>query len=154
MDILGLVREVAASLEGSHDWSSEHHVRVCSDSGPLYVVGDPVQLRQCFLNLGRNAAEAMPDGGALRVTVFSSDCGRVEVDFTDQGEGMAEDQLSRIFDPFYSTKPPGKGTGLGLAISLRIIETFYGTIHVESTEGKGSTFTVKFPVWEPDHDTK
>jgi len=72
----------------------------------------------------------------------------VGVEVEDTGPGIAKEQIGKIFDPFYSTKPPGEGTGLGLAICLRIIESYSGRILVQSEEGKGATFTVLLPVFE------
>ncbi|MFZ3207681.1 MAG: HAMP domain-containing sensor histidine kinase, partial [Geobacteraceae bacterium] len=67
----------------------------------------------------------------------------VRIDISDNGEGIAPENLVHIFDPFFSTKEPGKGTGLGLAIASRIIESFGGRITVESGQGEGSTFIVR-----------
>ena len=71
----------------------------------------------------------------------------VRVEVEDTGPGIPKEALSKIFDPFYSTKPPGEGTGLGLAICLRILESYGGRIHVQSTEGEGATFTVLLPIF-------
>ena len=78
----------------------------------------------------------------------------IEIAVSDTGKGMSPEEVNRIFDPFYTTKPPGEGTGLGLAISLRLVETFGGSIHVQSIAGQGSTFTLRLPPYEPDHDTE
>jgi len=72
----------------------------------------------------------------------------IQVDVEDTGPGIAKEAIGKIFDPFYSTKPPGEGTGLGLAICLRIIESYSGRILVQSEEGKGATFKVLLPVFE------
>jgi len=131
------------------------------------VWADPNQLKQVIVNLMLNACDAMEGAGTLAIATRrvsgpdprgpgSDETPKefIEISVSDTGRGIATSELNKIFDPFYTTKPPGKGTGLGLAISLRIIETFSGSIHVESTEGKGSTFTVKLPLWEPNHDTQ
>ena len=68
------------------------------------------------------------------------------VDITDTGHGIPEDKMEQIFNPFYTTKEPGKGTGLGLFIVRQVIEKNKGTILVKSKEGEGTTFTLKFPV--------
>jgi two-component system NtrC family sensor kinase len=78
----------------------------------------------------------------------------VEISVSDTGRGIQASALDKIFDPFYTTKPPGKGTGLGLAISLRIIESFDGHLGVKSMEGKGSTFTISLTPWDTNHDTQ
>jgi signal transduction histidine kinase len=70
----------------------------------------------------------------------------VEVEFTDTGHGIKEEDLDRIFSPFFTTKEVGHGTGLGLAISYGIVKEHKGTITVESEEGQGATFTIRLPV--------
>jgi len=90
----------------------------------------------------------MPDGGTLTVQ------SRIEGDwvvlrFQDTGVGIAAENLSRIFDPFYTTKEVGEGTGLGLSVSYSLVERLGGRISVESTPGQGSCFTVELPVERP-----
>jgi two-component system NtrC family sensor kinase len=108
------------------------------------IMGSPTQLKQVLLNLVLNALESMPDGGAARIDVYSEQ-GRVAIAVSDTGVGMDERTLSRIFEPFYSTK--GEGTGLGLSVSYGIIQGHGGDIQVESQPGRGSRFTV----WLPHH---
>jgi signal transduction histidine kinase len=76
------------------------------------------------------------------------------VEVGDTGPGIPKEAIGRIFDPFYSTKPPGEGTGLGLAICLRILESYGGRIHVQSKEGEGATFTVLLPIFGVKHGTE
>ncbi len=103
---------------------------------------DGNQMVQVFMNLILNAADAMPGGGELSITARRA--GRmVEIVFTDTGEGIPRENLERIFDPFFTTKE--KGTGLGLAVSYTIVKSFGGEITVESTPGRGTTFTVRIP---------
>ncbi len=71
----------------------------------------------------------------------------VQVEVEDTGPGIPPEALSKIFDPFYSTKPPGEGTGLGLAICLRILESYGGRIFTESEKGKGTRFTILLPIF-------
>lgn len=106
----------------------------------------PGQLNQVFVNLLVNAAQAMPEkGGEIRI--LSREIGGfIEVLFADTGCGIPAENLGKIFDPFFSTKPVGEGTGLGLSISYGIIQKHGGTISVESTVGKGTIFTVRLPV--------
>jgi PAS domain S-box-containing protein len=108
------------------------------------VAGDPDRLQQVFLNLVINAADAMPDGGALRVTLWSPDARHVEVRLADTGTGIPPDDLKQIFEPFYTTKERGRGTGLGLIVARAIISEHHGVISVESELGKGTEFTVRF----------
>jgi len=109
------------------------------------VVVDKNQLEQVFLNLINNAIDAIRGRG--RITIATSvDHGRVRVDISDTGIGMTQEQLDRIFVPFFTTKEVGKGTGLGLSISYGIIKSLGGDISVTSTYGVGSTFTIHLPL--------
>jgi signal transduction histidine kinase len=110
------------------------------------VSGDETQLGQVFLNLMINAVQAMPQGGTLRVSGLtrSTDSGPlVEVAVRDTGTGINKADLTKVFEPFFSTKP--EGNGLGLAIAYRIIEDHGGTIRVTSEPGAGTTFVLSFP---------
>jgi len=111
------------------------------------VLMDPSQIQQVFMNMIINAAEAMNGTGQLTLTTrhVPADCA-VEVQFTDSGHGIKEEDLDRIFNPFFTTKEVGHGTGLGLAISYGIVQEHKGTITVESQEGQGATFTIRLPV--------
>ena len=109
------------------------------------VKGDFNQLQELFLNLGLNACQAMLSGGKVTIiTRYDKGDRYVEVLVKDTGEGMTDEQMQRLFDPFFSTKE--KGTGLGLAICRNIIERHKGNIEVESAIGKGTVFTIKLPV--------
>ena len=91
----------------------------------------------------------MPTGGELTiVTTATEDNKFVRIEISDTGDGIPEEHLSKIFDPFFSTKETGKGTGLGLSVSLGIIEKHNGTIDVKSKVGKGSTFIISLPIGE------
>jgi signal transduction histidine kinase len=121
------------------------------------INGDANQLEQAFLNIVINAWHAMPEGGRLTVAARAVPAaerhrriGRpalpgVEVVIADTGTGIAPEHMSKIFDPFFSTKGVGKGTGLGLAISRRIIEDHRGGIDVDSAVGRGTTFSIWLP---------
>ncbi len=112
------------------------------------IKADPYQLEQVFLNLIINAQHAMEEtGGQLTVaTELLSDQQAVLIRIQDQGVGIARENLKKIFDPFFSTKAEGKGTGLGLSTSLGIINNHFGKIDIDSTPGKGTTFSVELPV--------
>lgn len=103
------------------------------------------QLNQVWMNLLTNAAQAIGRGpGHVRIETRLDD-EVVAVKISDTGKGIDPQNLKRIFDPFFTTKPPGEGTGLGLSISYGIIESHGGVIEVESTPGKGTTFTTLIP---------
>jgi signal transduction histidine kinase len=112
---------------------------------PLY--GDRQQIQQVFLNIVLNALDAMPGGGTLSISLdVTDDRECVVVAFKDTGTGIPDEQLERVFDPFFSSKGKGKGTGLGLSVSRNIIRQHGGDIRVRSALGEGSTFTVVLPV--------
>ncbi|HET9551986.1 MAG TPA: PAS domain S-box protein [Anaeromyxobacteraceae bacterium] len=110
------------------------------------VLADEGRLGQVFLNLLVNAAQAIPEGRAddneIGIAMATAADGRVAVDIWDSGCGIPRENVDRIFEPFFTTKPAGIGTGLGLAICQRIVASIEGTITVESTQGKGTTFRV------------
>jgi signal transduction histidine kinase len=100
-------------------------------------------LKQVFMNITVNAAEAMHGNGTLTITTsFSAERKSVTIEFADTGEGIAEGNLSRIFDPFFTTKDVGKGTGLGLSTAYGIIEAHGSKIDVKSKMGEGTIFSI------------
>ena len=110
-----------------------------------YIKGDRTQISQLVMNIVLNAYDAMKDGGTLLVSTRISGEEAV-LRFKDSGCGMDTETLSRIFDPFYTTKESGKGTGLGLAIVQQIVETHGGKIYVDSEPGKGTEFRIYIPL--------
>jgi signal transduction histidine kinase len=120
------------------------------DETPV-VVGSHDRLVQVFVNLLLNAAQAVPDArqGAVSIRIRTGvRAGGREtfVEIEDQGRGIPAERMSRLFDPFFSTRPPGKGAGMGLAISHSIVVGMGGSIEVESRLGRGSIFRVVLPV--------
>ncbi len=109
------------------------------------VLGSNNKLQQVFLNLFMNARDAMPSGGMIEVRTASHN-GSVEIEITDTGSGIPHENLHRIFDPFFTTKSSGRGTGLGLSVSYGIIKEHAGKVDVRSTQGKGTSFRLEFPV--------
>jgi signal transduction histidine kinase len=135
-DLVGFVRKDLAS----------RHVVLETELDSEDPVGhiDANQIRQCLINLVRNAADAVAVNGGGRVVVRTRSArGRVEVAVEDDGVGIAGEQLPRLFEPFFSTKKGG--TGLGLALSQQIIQDHGGEIHVASRVGRGTTFTLSVP---------
>jgi two-component system, NtrC family, sensor kinase len=110
------------------------------------IQADPEQLQQVFINLLNNAAEAMAEGGIVTISTQRLPDGRVQIELADTGPGISEENLRRLFVPFFTTKEAGKGIGLGLSIVYGIIKMHRGQISVESREGEGTTFTITLPV--------
>lgn len=115
------------------------------DAGPLEVEGDAAKLEQLFLNLLLNAAEALEEGGSARVDVRKVG-DEVVVAVRDTGRGIPEEEMDRIFDPFYSTR--AEGTGLGLPTALRIARAHGGDVEVESVAGAGTVVRVRLSARE------
>jgi len=119
--------------------------------GEIFVNARTSELQQVFVNLVKNAVEAVLEhhgadgGGRVMVSCGKTD-GHVWARVEDNGPGIDEDGKKAIFDPFYTTKPPGRGTGLGLNIVYRICTKYRGTVTVEDTDADGATFLVRFPV--------
>src|SRR4051812_27032583 len=121
------------------------------------VEANPSRLAQVFLNLLLNAAQAIraasppgsvkasPSHNEICVRTYTDEAGMVVIEVSDTGVGMSRVVQARIFDPFYTLKPPGEGTGLGLTTALAIVHAVGGTISVDSAEGRGATFRVKLP---------
>jgi len=113
------------------------------------VQGDTDKLQQVFVNMIINALQAMPGGGELTVGTRLTEGGEfVEIEISDTGCGIPQEHLSKLFDPFFSTKGTGEGTGLGLSVSLGIVQKHNGTIDVKSKVSEGSTFIIRLPAGE------
>jgi signal transduction histidine kinase len=124
----------------------KYHATLDTDLNPLPAVeANSPKITQVLVNLIVNAAQAIEESGMIRVGSRVKD-DNVEVWVEDNGGGIHPEHLSKIFNPFYTTKEVGKGTGLGLAISHRIMAEHGGSIDVESKLGEGTRFTLKFPV--------
>jgi len=165
-----VVREVLDQLAAKLPENVTIVPRLCADRAAM--LGDSTQVHQVVMNLTNNAAQAMPNGGVLRVTleaqrvdvarsatlgaVAPGDCIVLEV--SDSGTGIAPEVLERMFDPFFTTKDVGVGSGLGLSLVHGIVTNVGGAIDVTTELGKGSIFTVYFPRCgdapvETPHDT-
>lgn len=123
-------------------------------SGPINVALDSVSIEQILLNLAINAADAMPDGGTLTITIERSlptaddqaSQGVATIEVADTGAGIDTELGEQVFEPFFTTKPKGLGTGLGLFMCRTLVENVGGTIGVSSESGKGSRFTITVPL--------
>ena len=159
VDIPLLVNETLTLLRSAIPKTIDIRARLEADNAK--VQANPTQIKQVMMNLGSNAAYAMKDRhGHLEVDVHCIDLDRdaaskispdlasgpyVELNVTDNGEGMDELTLDRAFDPFFTTKPEGEGTGMGLSVVQGIIKEHQGAISVWSKPGRGSTFRVLLP---------
>jgi len=119
--------------------------------GPLRVTGNANRLEQVVINLLVNAGQALDKGGEIYIRGTASG-NQAQLTVADTGCGMDEETQTRIFNPFFTTKPPGSGTGLGLSVSSGIVREHGGRIEVESSPGQGTTFTISLPlcIGEPE----
>jgi two-component system NtrC family sensor kinase len=111
------------------------------------IKGNRGELQQIFVNLLENAVDAMDKRGKLCLSTMMKNEG-VEVRVSDDGIGIPNEDIKRVFEPFFSTKEVGKGTGLGLYVASMLVKKHHGKIDVDSKEGKGTTFTIRFPISE------
>jgi signal transduction histidine kinase len=143
VDINQVLRDTLTLVRRQVGHSDVHIVEdYAPDLPPLLVTGG--RMKQVFLNLITNALQAMLHGGTLSISSERVK-NEIAIRIADTGVGIAEEHLPRLFDPFFSTKPPGQGTGLGLSVSMGIAQEHGGRITVESQPGEGSTFTVWLP---------
>ena len=145
IDIAALIETAASTLSPV---LSERNIALRTapadaDAAPLTVHGDPQRLRQVLVNLVGNAADASKPGAHVILRASAADNGNVAIEVEDHGRGIDTADLLRIFEPFFTTRPDG--TGLGLAICHKVVRAHGGDIHVRSTVGEGSTFTVMLP---------
>ncbi len=164
IDIPQIILDMQHLVQNTFPKNIDFHADVESDLPPFS--GDQTQLHQVLLNLCVNARDAMPEGGALTVSVRSLQMDEtyahmtpgakpgpyLKIKVADTGTGIPEEALDKIFDPFFTTKELGKGTGLGLSTVLAIIKGHRGLINVYSELGKGTTFSICFPASETDED--
>jgi len=141
-DIAATLSETLELMTNSPELRPDHRIEGHIAPASFTLVGDSDQIRQVFWNLARNAFQAMPNGGLLRVTTeVGADSYRIC--FADSGRGMSELDLRRLFQPFRTNFP--SGTGLGMAISYRIVQAHGGEIDVASRPGAGTAITVSLP---------
>jgi signal transduction histidine kinase len=140
------VREIADSLTAQDAFKEIELELKLGEKLPL-VYADPAQIGQVVMNLLLNAIHAITPPGKIEISTYHH--GRfVDIVFSDTGMGIPQENIHKIFDPFFTTKDVSKGSGLGLAVSYGIIKKHSGDIAVTSTVGKGTTFTVRLPVYD------
>ncbi len=152
-DINGLVEDMVLLVEKDAGYNNIRIVRQYALNSPV-VVTDPSLLRQVVLNLLNNAVQAVSKDGAVYVCTEAGTDGCASIKIRDTGGGIPKENLSRIFNPFFTTKPPGKGTGLGLSICMTIVQRLGGEMFVMSEPGMGAEFEVRLPVGTGVKDTK
>jgi signal transduction histidine kinase/iron only hydrogenase large subunit-like protein len=146
IDLNRILTEVLSLASKQSSFQKVEVVQALDLSLPV-ISGDPVQLKEVFLNIISNAGEAMPEGGKVTISSRFNSGGRsIEVSIRDTGHGVPPENLSKIFMPFFTTKKIGQGTGLGLAIAYGIVKMHRGSVDVESKVGQGTTFLVRLPV--------
>ena len=143
IDMQALVDETVRLIRRDAE-SRSIRVNLEADRSQHPLWADPNQIRQVLINLLNNAIHATEDGGEITVHLRSTQAG-ASMDVIDSGTGIARENLERIFEPFFSTKGPGKGTGLGLFVSRDIVEKLGGALTVESKLGEGSRFRIYIP---------
>lgn len=143
IELSSLLSETISLLRNSPELLPGHLIKEEYPSEPVYYQGDPNQIRQIFWNLSRNAIQAMPHGGELRVALDARPKRDVTIAFSDTGEGMSREQRDRLFEPFNSSSG---GTGLGMAIVYQLVRDHNGKINVDSETGKGTRIAIRLPV--------
>jgi signal transduction histidine kinase len=144
IDLRELVQETMALIRPQAEAQSVT-LEVEEDQSPVEVLGDRERLKSCLSNITINALQAMPGGGCLIAQVHRHD-GFVEVNLRDNGVGISQDAISKIFEPYFSTKQ--SGFGLGLAVTKKIVEEHQGSIEVTSEVNRGTTFSLRIPAAE------
>ncbi len=127
---------------GPHEGAIRIRRRLADGLPPLFV--QRYQLEECFVNLFRNALDAMPQGGQLEIQTRYRPPRFIEVEVSDTGIGIPKEYIDRVFEPFFTTKPTG--SGMGLPIVKHIVETYGGTVDVSARKGKGTKFVLSFPI--------
>ena len=124
--------------------SIDYQIDTGSINGVSPILCDPIGIREVFINIINNALDAMPEGGKIAFCTRNNE-GNVFISISDTGKGMTEEVRKEVFDPFFTTRRP-MGTGLGLSMAYKTVMMHGGRISVESEVGKGSTFTLQFPL--------
>ena len=147
-DINSLIKRISLLIEGRLKSKNVEIKKKLGKNLPNLIV-DKGQIGQVFMNILMNSLDAMPDGSKLTIsTKLSRAKDAIEIIFMDTGSGIAKENLPKIFDPFFSTKPPGKGVGMGLSVSYRIIENHSGSIKIDSKLNEGTKVSISLPITE------
>jgi signal transduction histidine kinase len=151
VDLNAVVEETLALMQKPLEVDNIRLLTSLEPSLPL-IMGDASTLQQVLLNLVTNAREAMGSGGEIRIETGAAPerAGWVRMAIADTGPGISAEELSKVFDPFYTTKR--SGTGLGLSVSYGIIQDHHGTVDVQSIPGRGTTFVLAFPAVSNERD--
>lgn len=144
IDVNDAIRDTVVLLKHGPDVKPEHLFDLDLPPDPVFLSADETQLKQVFWNLSRNAINAMPSGGVLRIKVERLPFDKVRIKFADNGSGMPPEQVEKLFEPF--SKSTSGGTGLGLSIVYQIVRDHNGSINVRSADGEGTTITIELPV--------
>lgn len=157
-NIIPVIKESLQLMRSSIPTSTEIRQNIPKDIDT--ILADPTQINQVLINLCTNADHAMPDGGVIEVTLKNVELDEdtaaehlelnsgsyVNLTISDTGHGISQEEIGRIFDPYFTTKEVGKGTGIGLAVVHGIVKEHNGLITAESELGKGTSFSLFFPV--------
>jgi signal transduction histidine kinase len=144
-DISQSIRRILSSFS---DQISAQNIKVEAEFDENIPVIMNADVEQIFVNVIKNAIQAMPDGGTLSVKARMVSAELFEARFSDTGPGIPDEIRENIFDPFFTTKNFGQGVGLGLSISHRLVESYDGSIDLQSELGKGTTFVIRLPISE------
>lgn len=142
LDIVPLIFQIVTLMKVQSAFKNIE-LEMITSSESVWIQGEANQIKQVFINLLKNGIEAMTNNGRIWIRIESSPY-EVLIQVQDQGSGMTTEQLQSLGQPFYTTKETG--TGLGYMITQNIVHNHNGSIHVESTPGEGTTFTVKLPL--------
>lgn len=146
VDINELINNTMDSLDTVVNSNNKITILTNLEADVPKIYGNPDLLKQAFTNLIINAYDAMSEGGTLSIITQKNGLRNIDLIFRDTGIGIPTENISKIFNPFFTTKQPGTGVGLGLAICYSIIQQHRGSISVTSEISKGTTFTIRIPV--------
>ncbi|MDQ0255770.1 two-component system sporulation sensor kinase B [Evansella vedderi] len=142
--VLNIEEELKRAISIIEPMANMNSIQLNTKIDTHYIQGESQVLQQSLLNILKNSIEAMPNGGSLYIET-KREQGRLSIKIEDSGKGMSQAQLSRLGEPYYTTKE--EGTGLGMLTAIRIIESFKGKVEVTSTLKKGTTFNIYLPLF-------